>query len=44
MNAIKPAIHKQLNGFQEGDLKLYYSSNGDVLLKIWQLKQKSKSN
>lgn len=43
MNALKPAIQKQLNGFHEGDLKIYYSSNGDVLLKTWHLKLKPKS-
>ena len=43
INVLKPAIHKQLNGFQEGELKLYYSSHGEVCLKTWQFKQKAKT-
>ena len=43
INALKPVINKQLNGFQEGELKLYYSSHGEVCLKTWQLKLRTKT-
>jgi hypothetical protein len=41
IQAVKPSINEQLGKFAEGELKLYYSSNGEVFLKSWQLKYKN---
>ena len=43
VQAVKPGIIKQLGGFFEGELKMYYSSHGEVFLKAWLISQKGKT-
>jgi hypothetical protein len=43
IQAIKPSINEQLGGMHEGELRLLYSSNGEVNLKSWQIRLKNKN-
>jgi hypothetical protein len=40
--ALRPAIAEQLGGDQEGELRLLYSTNGEVLLRAWHMKIRNK--
>jgi hypothetical protein len=43
IEALKPGIYEQLGGIYDGELRLLYSSNGEVNLKSWQIRVKNKN-